>query len=81
MFVITGGGSGIGKSLAFSLAKRNQPVLIVGRREHLLQETAAFSSKIHYVCADITTPEGRNAIKKQVDSIPRVQGLVITQVL
>ena len=45
MFVITGGGSGIGKSLAFSLAKRNQPVLIVGRREHLLQETAAFFFK------------------------------------
>lgn len=76
MFVITGGGSGIGKSLAFSLAKRDQSVLIVGRREQLLQETAATSAKIQYVCADITTSEGLESIRNYLFEVPHIEALI-----
>lgn len=76
MIVITGGGSGIGRSLAFSLAKRDQSILIVGRREQLLQETAAFSSKIQYVCADVSTHEGLKEIKNRLNHVNQVSALV-----
>lgn len=76
MFIITGGGSGVGKALALALAKRGKSVLIVGRREQLLQETASASSLIKYFCADISTSEGLNSIKTCVDNIPQIEGLV-----
>lgn len=76
MFVITGGGSGIGKSLALSLAKRNQSVLIVGRREQLLQETVTMSSKINYVCADVTTFQGMESIKNYLREVPHIDALI-----
>ncbi len=41
MFIITGGGSGIGRALAHALAKRNKSVLIIGRRESALIETTS----------------------------------------
>ncbi|ARM34828.1 SDR family NAD(P)-dependent oxidoreductase [Legionella longbeachae] len=76
MFVITGGGSGIGKFLAFSLAKRDQSVLIVGRREKLLQETAATSAKIQYMCADVSTSEGLESIRNYLLEVPRIDALI-----
>lgn len=76
MIVITGGGSGIGRSLAFSLAKRDQSILIVGRTEKLLQETAAFSAKIQYICADISTHEGLESIKNRLNDVNQVTALV-----
>jgi benzil reductase ((S)-benzoin forming) len=69
MFLITGGGSGIGKALTLSLVQRGQSVLIAGRRESLLQEvTAQVPSQIQYVCADVSTTEGRDMIRKKVGS-------------
>ncbi|WP_454780566.1 SDR family NAD(P)-dependent oxidoreductase [Legionella sp. WA2022007384] len=76
MIVITGGGSGIGRSLAFSLAKREQSILIVGRREKALQETAAFSENIQYVCADVSTREGLELIKNRLHNEKQISALV-----
>ena len=76
MFIITGGGCGIGKALALALAKRGKAVLIVGRREHVLQETAAASPLISYLCADVSLNEGINAIKKHVENAPQIRGLI-----
>ena len=76
MFVITGGGSGIGKSLALALAKRGKSVLIVGRREQLLQETAASSASIDYLSADITTKKGLDLIKNHLDSVSQLSALI-----
>lgn len=70
MFIITGGGSGLGKALAHSLARRGKSVLIVGRRQELLQETAAFSPLIDYFCVDISTPEGIDSLVARVDKEP-----------
>jgi benzil reductase ((S)-benzoin forming) len=40
MYVITGGGSGLGRALAIELALRGNAVMVVGRREEALLETA-----------------------------------------
>ncbi len=76
MYIITGGGSGIGKALALALAQRGKDVLIIGRREQLLKETAALSSSIQYLNADITTRNGLDAIKKRADSVAHVSALI-----
>lgn len=75
MFVVTGGGSGIGKALAHALATRHQSVFVVGRHESRLAETAAFSPKIEYCCADVSSTEGRHHLKTMLhDKV--IQGLV-----
>lgn len=52
--VVTGGGSGIGASIAVRYAKEGANVIIVGRRESVLQETSELDDKISYVVGDIT---------------------------
>ncbi len=76
MFIITGGGSGIGKALALALAKRGKPVLIIGRHETSLQQTAAASSLISYLRADVSTNEGRDLIRKYTDNTPKIHALI-----
>ena len=55
--IVTGGGSGIGKAIAVRYAKEGAHVVIVGRREAALKETAALDDKISYVAGDITKDE------------------------
>ena len=76
MFVVTGGGSGIGKALAQALALREKSVLIIGRREPLLKETAASSPNIQYLCADVSTPEGRQHIGSHLRDITTIEALI-----
>jgi NAD(P)-dependent dehydrogenase (short-subunit alcohol dehydrogenase family) len=76
VFIITGGGSGLGKALALALAGRDKPVLIVGRREQLLQETASLSPYIDYLCADIATEEGLNLLVHHAASAPQISALI-----
>ena len=62
--LITGAGSGIGRALAIEAARSGFDLVLVGRRQSQLEETAALLSggKIRLVKADITTSEGRAAI-------------------
>lgn len=56
MFIVTGGGSGIGQALSIELAKQNKQVLICGRREQCLQETENFyPDNIQYIAGDLTS--------------------------
>lgn len=76
MFLITGGGSGIGRALAHALAARNRKVMIIGRREQVLIETATFSPLISYLCADVSTREGRGQIVTHLHKVSSIDGLI-----
>lgn len=76
MFVITGGGSGIGEALALALAMRETRVLIIGRREEALKAAAKNSPLISYCCADVSTHEGRQHIVSHLFSQPQLDGLI-----
>jgi short-subunit dehydrogenase len=62
--LITGAGSGIGRALAIEASLAGYDLVLVGRRQAQLEETAALlgAGVPRLVAADITTPEGRAAI-------------------
>ncbi len=75
MYIITGGGTGLGRALACELARRRESVLIVGRREKPLRETAACSADIRYFQADMTLAEDREQLKKYLAPFS-IKGLI-----
>ena len=75
MFVITGGGSGIGGALAQELANRGHAVLIVGRNESNLADVAFMHKNIKYFCADVSSQEGRVSIKEYLQD-KKIQALI-----
>lgn len=76
MYVLTGGGTGIGRCLAESLSRRGKSVLIVGRREQILRETAASSPLIEVCCADVSTDAGREKLALHLTNQPTLDGLI-----
>src|SRR6056297_1945664 len=62
--LITGAGSGIGRALAIEAARSGHDLVLVGRRQAQLEDTAALlgHAPVRLVAADITTPEGRAEI-------------------
>ncbi|HBI21050.1 MAG TPA: sepiapterin reductase [Legionella sp.] len=76
MYVVTGGGRGIGRALALALAARGQSVCILGRGEDDLMHVAALSPRIEYVCADVSIPEGRQRVKTHLHHAPVIHGLI-----
>lgn len=76
VFVITGGGSGIGRALAQRLAIRDKHVLIVGRRDDALLQTAAASPLISICRADLTTAAGRECLLDHVRDCKQIDGLI-----
>lgn len=65
--IVTGGSSGIGRAVAERFAKEGARVLIVGRKEDALRETATTSDKISYVVGDITKTETIERIMQAVE--------------
>lgn len=56
--LVTGGGSGIGRAIAEKYAKNGAQVVILGRHEDTLKDTAsAVEGKISYIVADLTKDE------------------------
>jgi NAD(P)-dependent dehydrogenase (short-subunit alcohol dehydrogenase family) len=59
--LITGAGSGIGRDVAISLLKNDYKVILTGRNEVSLKETAAqsldFSNNATVITADVTNPK------------------------
>jgi benzil reductase ((S)-benzoin forming) len=76
VFVVTGGGSGIGRALTKALVVRGQSVMIVGRRVECLQEVSKFSSNISYISADVSTDEGLTKIVHALADSEKLKGLV-----
>src|SRR3954470_1673664 len=59
--IVTGAGTGIGKSAALALLKDGYNVALVGRRKELLEKTAADSGSADrtlVIAADLSKPEG-----------------------
>ena len=65
--VVTGGSSGIGKSIAVLFAQEGADVVIISRKEEALKEVCKLNpQKITYVAGDITQTE---SIKKLVEYV------------
>lgn len=64
--LVTGAGTGIGRAIAKCLADEGAKVLIVGRTESTLKESAAQDEKISYIVADI---ENTSDIKRIVTEL------------
>ena len=67
--LVTGAGTGIGKSAALALLKDGYHVALVGRRKELLEKTAADSGakdRALVLPADITKPENVHAVFAKV---------------
>jgi NAD(P)-dependent dehydrogenase (short-subunit alcohol dehydrogenase family) len=73
--IVTGGGSGIGRAVALALARENYAVVVAGRRQVELEETAkrAGTDSIIAVVADVADPESVRALfRKTADTFGRV---------
>lgn len=64
--IVTGGGSGIGKAITLKYAEEGAKVVIIGRKENALKETAALNDNISYVVGDITKDENVKELVKYV---------------
>jgi len=67
--IVTGAGTGIGKSAALALLKDGYNVALVGRRKEMLDQTASESGakdRVLVCPADITKPENVNAVFAKV---------------
>lgn len=76
MYIITGGGRGIGRALALELAKEGQSVLIVGRDEKALAETKALSSSISYLPIDVSITSDRLRLVAHLGVKTKIKGLI-----
>jgi NAD(P)-dependent dehydrogenase (short-subunit alcohol dehydrogenase family) len=65
---VTGGGSGIGASVATALACAGARVTIVGRRRDALEQTAASSANMSVAVADVTDGDSIAKLYKQAES-------------
>ncbi len=75
--LLTGGGTGIGRALAQQLAEKGNSVLICGRRNEPLEQTATASERIHpYRCDLTSSDEIQEMLAKIEDDGHRVDILI-----
>lgn len=66
--LVTGAGSGIGREIARMLAEEGVNVMITGRTESTLKETAMLNDRIVYKVADITDSAGIGSVLDEIKS-------------
>jgi uncharacterized oxidoreductase len=64
--LITGGGSGIGQALAIALHHAGNQVIVAGRREQPLKQTAAAQKGMEYMVLDVTSVKSVSALAAEV---------------
>jgi len=79
--IITGSSRGIGKAIAKDLAQRGASIVLNGRNEERLNDTAAELSKINVnilaICSDVSTIEGSQLlIDKSIDRFGQLDILI-----
>ena len=63
--VVTGGGSGIGSSIAIILDSLGYNVIISGRKEKKLKDIASKGRNISYILSNITIEKDIKALRKR----------------
>lgn len=66
--LVTGGGTGIGRAIARRLANEGAKVIIVGRTEDTLKESAKQDNKISYIVSDIERTEDIKRLLNEVNT-------------
>ncbi|WP_368086648.1 SDR family NAD(P)-dependent oxidoreductase [Bacillus sp. cl95] len=78
--IITGGGSGLGKEIAFLLAKQDYHVLLTGRNLEKLSATQKdienFGGKADVSQLDVTDPQNVQSLLASASSLYDIQGIV-----
>jgi uncharacterized oxidoreductase len=75
--LITGGGTGIGLALVEIFLNEGNEVIICGRTKTTLDDAQKRFPKLNTIVADISTLEGRDALRKEVnDRFPKLNILI-----
>lgn len=70
VWLVTGAGSGVGRTLAVALAAAGAEVVLTARRRERLEDTAAWCGpSARVVCADLADPTSVDALAREVDIV------------
>jgi NAD(P)-dependent dehydrogenase (short-subunit alcohol dehydrogenase family) len=75
--LVTGGGSGIGASVAMTLARAGAAVTICGRRKEALEKTAASAANLFAIVADVTDEDSMTLLYKQAQTARGIFDIVV----
>ncbi|WP_035280665.1 SDR family NAD(P)-dependent oxidoreductase [Brevibacterium album] len=78
MYIVTGGGTGIGRAVALSLSDHGHQVLIAGRRAEPLEAVVERGEgRIQALACDLSTPAGAREVAVRMDDLDEdVEGIV-----